>query len=98
VHLRVDTQGDGGVMISWVRRSRLGWGWTSGSDTPLGEESERYEIELAGAGGSRRVEVAESRFVQDPAARAADGPGPFTATVVQLGTNGRSRPAAITFA
>jgi hypothetical protein len=95
VHLRAEAQSDGGVLISWVRRSRLGWGWTSGSDTPLGEESERYQVEVAGAGGARRVEVAESRFLHEAAARAADGPGPYTVTVVQLGTHGRSRPATI---
>jgi hypothetical protein len=97
VHLRAEAVPDGGVLISWVRRSRLGWGWASGSDTPLGEESERYEIELAGSGGTRRAEVTESRFTYDAAARAADGPGPILATVVQLGTNGRSHSASINF-
>lgn len=96
VHLRAEALADGGMLISWVRRSRLGWGWTSGNETPLGEESERYEIELAGSAGTRRVEVTESRFAFDSAARAAGGPGPVIVAVAQLGTNGRSRPATIT--
>jgi hypothetical protein len=96
VHLRAEALGAGGVLISWVRRSRLGWGWTSGSDTPLGEESERYEVDLAGSAGTRRFEVTESRYVYEASARAAEGPGPVAVTVVQLGTNGRSRPATIT--
>jgi hypothetical protein len=96
VHLRAQPLAGGGVLIEWVRRSRLGWGWSSGSDTPLGEESERYEIALAGSSGARRVEVAETQYVYSAAARAADGPGPLVVTIVQLGTSGRSRPASIT--
>jgi len=96
VHLRAEAVGGGDIALSWVRRSRLGWSWTSGSDTPLGEESERYELELSGAGGARRVELSESRFLYAAAARAADGPGAIQAAVVQLGTHGRSRPAVIT--
>jgi hypothetical protein len=95
VHLRAEPTGSGGIMLSWVRRSRLGWNWASASDTPLGEESELYQLELAGAGGSRALELSESGFHYDAAARAADGPGPIQAAVVQLGTHGRSR-AAIT--
>jgi hypothetical protein len=95
VHLRAQAAGGGDIMLSWVRRSRTGWSWASGGDTPLGEESERYELELAGAGGVRRVELSESRFRYEAAARAADGPGPVQVRVVQLGTHGRSRAAAI---
>jgi hypothetical protein len=96
VHLRAQAAGGGEILLSWVRRSRLGWSWTSGSDTPLGEESERYELELSGAGGVRRVEMSESSFLYAAGARDADGPGPIAASVVQLGTHGRSRPATIT--
>jgi hypothetical protein len=95
VHLRATDLGGGDVELSWVRRSRFGWSWASGGATPLGEESELFEIELAGAGGSRRLELGECRFRYEAAARAADGPGAIQVSVVQLGTHGRSRPANI---
>ena len=41
VHLRAIETPAGDLAISWVRRSRLGWAWTDGADTPLGEEAER---------------------------------------------------------
>jgi hypothetical protein len=95
VHLRATDLGGGDVELSWVRRSRFGWSWASGGATPLGEESELFEIELAGAGGSRRLELGECRFRYEAAARAADGPGAIQVSIVQLGTHGRSRPATI---
>jgi hypothetical protein len=78
-----------------VRRSRLGWSWASGSDTPLGEEAELYAVTLTGDSFSREVEVSAPGFTYDAAARAADGPGPVLVSVVQLGTHGRSRAASI---
>jgi hypothetical protein len=71
VHLRVEPTSGGAVLISWVRRSRFGWGWASGSDTPLGEESERYELELRGWWRRRSRSRAASCIA---ALRAADGP------------------------
>ena len=38
VHLRAAGTAGGDLALSWVRRSRQGWDWTGGSDTPLGEE------------------------------------------------------------
>jgi hypothetical protein len=95
VHLSAAAVEDGGVAISWVRRSRLGWSWASGSDTPLGEEVELYAVTLTGAFFSREVEVSAPSFTYDAAARAADGTGPVLVSVVQLGTHGRSRAASI---
>lgn len=96
VHLRAEGEGGGGLLVSWVRRSRLGWAWNSGSDTPLGEERELYQVEIAGAGAVRRIETGQSQYLYDAAARTADGPGPITVSVVQLGTHGPSRAATIT--
>ncbi len=97
VHVRAETDGAGGIALSWVRRSRAGWVWHSGADTPLGEESERYVVTLSGAGFVRAAEVSVPAFVYDAAMRAEDGPGPVNAAIVQLGTFARSRPAIITF-
>ena len=96
VHLKAEATGDGGMLVSWVRRSRSGWSWPSGSDTPLGEESEAYLVTLSGSGFARNVEVHSPSFTFESAARAADGPGPVDVEVVMLGTHGRSRAAKIT--
>lgn len=95
VHLRAVETADGDLAISWVRRSRLGWTWTDGADTPLGEETERYQLSLSGAGFARTVETSSPTYLYAAAARAADGPGPLTLSVVQTGSFAPSRPAVL---
>ncbi len=34
------------IQLSWVRRSRIGGQWNDGSDIPLAEDSEQYEIDI----------------------------------------------------
>lgn len=95
VHLRAERLANGDLALSWVRRSRNGWVWLSGSDTPLGEEREYYRLTLAGEGFARTLEVAVPAFLYTAAAQAADGlAGPLTFEVVQLGTSAPSRPAS----
>ncbi|HEX2764110.1 MAG TPA: phage tail protein [Allosphingosinicella sp.] len=95
VHLRARRLAGGDVVLSWVRRSRSGWVWLSGSDTPLGEESERYRVAFAAGDVRREFEAAEPGLLYTAAAQAADGlTGELRIEVVQLGTNGPSRPAA----
>jgi hypothetical protein len=96
VHLRADRLANGDLALAWVRRSRSGWVWLSGSDTALGEESESYRVTLGGGGPSRSVTVAAPAFVYTAADQAADGlTGPLTVEVVQLGTSAPSRPASL---
>ncbi len=95
VHLAaVETLG-GDLSISWVRRSRLGWGWTDGTDAPLGEEAERYHITIAGPDFARTAETLLPAYLYTEAARAADGPAPLTVTVIQAGSFATSRPAIL---
>jgi hypothetical protein len=97
VHLRAEPiAGGADIAISWVRRSRSGWSWPSGSDTPLGEEREAYRLDLSGPGWSRSLELGSPEHLYSQAAQAADGPGPVTIQVAQLGTHGVSRPASMT--
>ncbi|WP_106639887.1 phage tail protein [Allosphingosinicella vermicomposti] len=97
VHLRAIPTATG-LELKWVRRSRSGWAWLDGGDTPMGEEGERYEVRLSGAGFERRVETTEPAFLYGPAARAADGhPASISVEIVQIGTLVRSRPATATF-
>lgn len=56
VHVRGARSGSGDLTVTWIRRTRTGGGWTDGADVPLGEESERYEVDfLDGYGNVRRT-------------------------------------------
>jgi hypothetical protein len=97
VHLRVERQQGGDLLINWVRRSRNGWAWMSGADTPLGEEREAYRVALTTGAGVRAVEVAQSAFTYSADLQAADGAAAgLSVEVVQLGTHAPSRPARLT--
>jgi Putative phage tail protein len=96
VHLRAEETG-GDLLIRWVRRSRQGWTWPSGSDTPLGEERELYRLEIAGDGFTRTVTPGEPHYLYTAAQRAEDGAAtPLQISVVQIGTFAPSRPAHLT--
>lgn len=96
VHLRAEPLANGDLALSWVRRSRNGWIWLSGSDTPLSEETESYRLTLSGGGFERRATVAAPAFVYTAADQAADGAtGPLSIEVVQLGTSAASHPATL---
>jgi len=97
VHLRASKGTDGGILIEWARRSRSGWAWLSGSDTPLGEESEIYRLTIAGSAFERVVVTAAPAWLYSAAEQAADGAaGTITISVTQAGSVARSRASAIT--
>ncbi len=91
VHLTAEPV-SGGTQIRWVRRSRQGWAWASGADTPLAEEQERYRLTF---NGLRSVELLSPAHFYTSGERAAVGPGPVTVEIVQLGTHAASQPSAI---
>jgi hypothetical protein len=95
VHLTARETGAGDLEIGWVRRSRQGWAWLSGSEAPLGEESERYRLAIAGAGFERVVELSAAPYLYTAAVRSADGAGPLLISVSQSGTFALSRAASI---
>ncbi|HYJ81508.1 MAG TPA: phage tail protein [Allosphingosinicella sp.] len=96
VHLEAHRLAGGDLALSWVRRSRSGWVWLSGIDTPLGEESESYRLTLTGEGFERSLTVPAPSYLYSSAEQAADGlGGPLTVTVVQLGTSAPSRPQSL---
>jgi hypothetical protein len=99
VHLTAERMADGGIRLDWVRRSRLGWAWLDGGDVPLGEDGERYRLELRADGGRPRVvETAQPFFLYAAADQAADGaagaPG-LQVTLAMLGTSAASLPPLI---
>lgn len=46
VHLRAERDSAGNISIRWVRRSRLHGEWQDYQDIPLGEDDERYDVEI----------------------------------------------------
>ena len=96
VHLRARRLANGDLALGWVRRSRTGWVWLSGSETPLGEEAEAYRLTLAGEGFERSLTLASPAYLYTAAEQSADGlAGPLEIEVVQLGTSAPSRPASL---
>lgn len=87
VHLRVEPLADGGGVLRWTRRSRAGWLWTDGLDTPLGEESEAYRVTV----GARTAVTQAAELPVTAAERA----GHAAVQVRQIGTHATSPAATI---
>lgn len=103
VHLRLSREPNGDARLDWIRRGRIDADNWLGEDIPLGEESERYRVEIArhGAAPVRIVETAAPRWSYTAAQIAADfpsRPAEIDVTVRQIGTfTGAGLPAARTF-
>jgi hypothetical protein len=96
VHLRARRLAEGDVLVSWVRRSREGWNWAGGAETPLAEEEEAYRLVIAGSGFERTVRSIVPGHLYTAARQADDGvSGPIGFSVRQIGTFADSRPASI---
>jgi len=97
VHGRIVGSGGDDRTISWVRRSRMGWGWADMADVPLGEEREAYGIAILANGGVLRSwesAVPLTTYAADALAAdlAAAGAYPLTVEIRQRGTWGLSPP------
>ncbi len=93
VHLAYTEQPDGGAMLRWVRRSRVGWRWIDGADAPLGEEAEQYRLSIMPEGGvSSTIIVGTASFMLPAESRAG---APTRIEVRQIGDQGASPPAVI---
>ncbi len=95
-----ESDGAGGAMLRWTRRSRAGWRWADGVDAPLGEEREAWRVTLRDGDAIVRVaEVAAAAWQYGAAMRAEDAAaghgGPLTAQVQQIGTFAIGRAATI---
>ena len=89
VHGKARRRGDGGLDISWVRRTRIGGdAWPDDGDVPLGESAERYRIEILDGGATvRSAEVTSPFFVYSLAAQTADFGGavdPLSMRIAQI--------------
>ncbi|MDK2758261.1 MAG: phage tail protein [Blastomonas fulva] len=99
VHGSWRDDGAGGLLVSWVRRSRSGFVWRDGIDVPLGEDSEAYRVAIS-ADGSVIAEftVPEPAIVFDSATVAglrAAASVSLLATIVQQGALGLSPPLLV---
>lgn len=100
VYLRSDFS-SGDWQFDWIRRSRNGWGWNDAVDVPLGEESERYQVQLSQEGTVfRAAEVYAASWVYDAASIVVDQSagisGAVHVEIRQIGTYGLGRPVAAT--
>lgn len=85
-HLNAAGSAGSDVTVSWVRRTRVDGDNWSAVEVPLGESSERYNIQvLAGTSMLRAVEVSTANWTYTAAMQATDGAAPgFGISVAQL--------------
>lgn len=100
VHGAASNGSGGDLLLSWTRRSRLGWLWRDLGEAPLAEEREAYQVTImAGADTLRQVEVGSANWTYLAADRTSDlvvaGATPMTLEVRQIGTYGPSEPLRI---
>lgn len=62
----------GDVTINWTRRTRIGGGWNSYADVPLGEAAEAYEVEIWDSGYSTLKRTIDSLTSPTTSYSAAD--------------------------
>jgi len=90
------TLDEGGLTLSWTRRSRLGWAWVDGLDAPLSETVELYRVEISGTASELSFDTVEPRLVVGSDNLAVLGSGEATIEIKQVGDYALSRPLGIT--
>lgn len=92
VHLRARRQADGDIEIRWVRRTRMGGDSWEGLDVPLGEDEERYEVEiLSGASVLRTLSATAAAVVYAAEAQVEDfGDTGFSTLTVRVAQMSRA--------
>jgi len=92
VHLIAAPADEGALAIHWIRRSRAGWRWIDGVDSPIAEEAEGYRVEMVGVDG---VAATIETNVPTALASAAAVAGATAIRVRMAGGHGLSRPAQL---
>ncbi len=74
VHLRGFERADGGLDLTWIRRTRIGGDSWVGEDVPLAEDFETYRVRVLDGAGAvlRSVDVGSSMWRWTAAARVED--------------------------
>jgi hypothetical protein len=107
VQLSAQWQAGGSMLLSWIRRTRIGGDSWDQTEVPLGEDSEAYDVEILGASGDVArtfTSLPSPQLIYTAAEVAADFPSglptPFQFTVYQLSATygrGAGRTAQIRF-
>ncbi len=85
VHVRASRTVAGDLALSWMRRGRIGGAWIDGSDVPLGEETEEYQVDILKAGQPvRTISVTKSQAIYNVDHQVADFGVPVTAVDVAI--------------
>ena len=89
VHVRARRDSAGNILLSWIRRTRHSGAWRDNSDVPLGEESERYEIDIQDSAGAvlRQLSATSPMAVYSAADQIADfgaAPSAISLSVFQM--------------
>lgn len=86
VHLRAATDGAGGEVVTWVRRTRVDGDSWQGFAVPLGEEAERYLVRVEVGGAVVREDlVTAPSWTYAAADRVSDGvTGAYEVAVAQV--------------
>lgn len=72
-HLEAVKEDNGDWTFSWVRRTRVGGAWTSGSTIPLAEASEEYQLTVGdGVSSDTKPVASATSYVWDVAEQTAD--------------------------
>lgn len=99
VHGRWRDDGTGGLVLSWVRRSRSGFAWRDAIEVPLGEASEAYRVAIAADGVPVADHVTDQPTIAFDSATIAGFRAVATtsleAIVIQQGALGLSPPLTI---
>jgi len=88
--------GPSGLTITWIRRSREGFAWLDGIDSPIGESSERYRVTVEGSAGAAQIECGTPEASFSNAQLQSLGPGAAMVSIVQIGDLAPSRAAELT--
>ncbi len=75
----------GGLQISWIRRTRLGGDSWEQPDVPLGEDTERYEVDILDGGDVVRTLTATTpSVIYTTAQQTTDFGSPQTSYAVRV--------------
>lgn len=75
----------GDLVMTWVRRTRFGGAWADGSDVPLKEESEAYQVDvLNGSTVVRTLTASTPTAIYTSAQQTADFGAPQSAVTVRI--------------
>ena len=85
VKIRAVRRTAGELDIRWIRRSRQGFAWLDGLETPVGEAQEQYRVLVTGSAGDFDTIVAQSALTLSAATVASLGSGSTTIKVQQVG-------------